>query len=98
MSNVVYRYVFEPRTPIEEIEATLLLAILAAESLHGEAQVQLDVAHYLDRGSRACVIGSDSEVGRDLNRLFIGYVLREFGAEAFKVDRIEKSQEADICP
>jgi hypothetical protein len=48
MSRELYRYSFPPHVPIEEVEATLLLAIWGTESLHGEAQVRLDAAHLLD--------------------------------------------------
>jgi hypothetical protein len=38
MSRELYCYSFPPHVPIEEVEATLLLAIWGTESLHGEAQ------------------------------------------------------------
>ena len=85
----IFRYTFAPSVPAEEIEATLLLAILAAESLHGASQVRLDAAHYLDPATHACVIDAGTAVGRDLNRLFAGFITREFGADAFRVERLE---------
>ena len=48
MTKELYRYTFKPDVPLEEVEASLLLAVLATESLHGEAQVRLDAAHFLD--------------------------------------------------
>lgn len=89
MAKELYRYTFTSEVPIEEVEASLLLAVLATESLHGEAQVRLDAAHYLDRAKRACVIDAGTLVGRDVNRLFVGFIGREFGADAFTVTRIE---------
>ena len=89
MSTELYRYVFTDSVPLEDIEASLMLAVLATESLHGEAQVRLDAAHYLDPAKRACVIDAGTPVGRDLNRLFAGFVSREFGADAFEVERVE---------
>ena len=44
MTKELYRYSFKPSVPLEDIEASLLLAVLATESLHGEAQVRLDAA------------------------------------------------------
>jgi hypothetical protein len=82
-----YRYSFAPEVPAAEVEATLLLALFAVEALHGEAQVRLDAAHALDPGGRACVIDAASVVGRDLNRVFVGFLRREFGAGAFRVER-----------
>ncbi len=73
-----YRYTFEEHVPSEEIEASLLLAILATESLHGESQTRLDAAHYFDPDKRACVIDAGTPVGRDLNRLFTGFIALGF--------------------
>jgi hypothetical protein len=89
MSNEVYKYVFDPSVDIADVEASLLLALLAAEALHGEAQVRLDAAHFLEPAKRACVIDAGTPVGRDFNRLFIGFVRREFGADAFHVERLD---------
>ena len=90
MSNAVYRYRFLDTVPIEEIEVSLLLAVLAAESLHGEAQVRLDVGHAFDGEQRRCVIDATTLVGRDLNRLFVGFLRSEFGEEAFQVERLDR--------
>jgi hypothetical protein len=88
MTKGLYRYNFRPTVPLEDIEASLLLAILATESLHGEAQVRLNAAHSFDADQRACVVDANTEVGRDLNRLFAGFVTKEFGADAFEVERV----------
>jgi hypothetical protein len=89
MPPCLYRYTLAPEVPEEEAEASLLLAILAAEALHGEAQVRLDAAHCFDGGRRACVIDAATPVGRDINRLFVGFLRREFGPHSFTVERAE---------
>ena len=88
MNPILYRYQFTADVPLEEIEATVLLALFAAESLHGEAQVRLDAAHHLDPEQRTCIIDATTLVGQDFNRLFTGFLSREFGADAFQVERI----------
>ncbi len=88
MNREVYRYTFSEDVPIDDIEESLVLAIMAAESLHGESQVRLDAGHFFDSEQRACVIDAGSDVGRDLNRLFIGFLRREFGEDAFQVRRV----------
>jgi hypothetical protein len=87
MPTEVYRYSFAENVQMEDVEASLVLAILATESLHGEAQVRLDAAHFLDRDGRACVIDAATEVGHDINRLFIGFLRREFSGNSFTVER-----------
>lgn len=83
---------------MDEVEASLLLAVLATESLHGECQTRLDAAHYFDPARRACVVDAGTPVGKDLNRLFTGFIGREFGPDAFTVERVKdqipKKQEA----
>jgi hypothetical protein len=89
MSLEVYRYSFSPRVSFEDVEASFVLAIMATESLHGQAQVRLDAAHAVDADKRSCVIDASTPVGRDLNRLFIGFVSREFGQDSFEVERVD---------
>jgi len=89
MNQIVYHYTFGADVPIEEVEATLLLAVLAAEGLHGEAEVRLEGAHSFDPGRRACAIEADTAVGRDINRLFVSFIRHEFGADAFRVERVD---------
>lgn len=89
----LFRYEFSDDVPIEEVEATLLLSIIAAESLHGSAQVRLDASHFLDTDKGSCVIDAGTPVGRDLNRLFVGFVCREFGEDAFTVERLDPNND-----
>lgn len=88
MRNDKYRYVFSEEVSMDEVEATLVLAIVAAEALHGEAQVRLDAAHAFDRDIRRCVIDAGTEVGLHLNQVFATYLRREFGDDSFSVKRM----------
>ena len=90
MSREIYKYVFGSSVDIADVETSLLLALLATESLHGESQVRLEAAHALDAEGRACVIDASGDIGRDLNRLFVGFVRREFGEDAFRVERVAR--------
>lgn len=90
MSIDIYRYRFIPSVLFEDVEASLVLALLATESLHGESQVRLDAAHAIDASKRSCVVDASTAVGRDLNRLFAGFVTREFGAHSFQVERVNQ--------
>jgi hypothetical protein len=97
MSSDLFRYQFIPSVPSGELEATLVLAILATESLHGVSQVRLDAAHAFDADRRICIIDARSEVGRDLNRLFVGFVTREFGDSAFEVRRVDEGTRESVA-
>jgi hypothetical protein len=87
MSPVSYRYIFDSAVSPDQIEASLLLAIGQAEALYGEAQVRLDFNYHLDPAARGCTLDGTSDVGRDINRLFVGFVRRQFGEDSFVVER-----------
>ncbi|TWU04179.1 hypothetical protein CA54_60610 [Symmachiella macrocystis] len=87
----MYKYTFAPQVDMLEIEASFLLAVLATESLHGESQVRLEAKHAMDVDRRTCVIDAGNLVGRDLNSLFVKFVGREFGEDAFTVREVPVS-------
>jgi hypothetical protein len=88
MSQEVYKYAFAPEIPVQEAEASLYVAVVAAECLHGEAQVRLDARHYFDGDRRACAIDAGTAVGRDIAKLYTGLLKREFGEMSFSVERL----------
>jgi hypothetical protein len=98
MSAQVFRYKFTPDVPIEDVEASMVLALLGAEALHGETEVQLSASHYIDVERRSCVIDAARQAGHDLNRLFLGFMCREFGRDCFQVERIATDARAQIIP
>lgn len=90
MTKDVYRYEFGEPIPPEEVEATFVLSLFAVEAIHGAAQTRLDAGHAFDAPRRTIVIDASTAVGRDLNRVFVGLVTREFGARSFRVARAER--------
>lgn len=90
MSQAVYQYRIAAEVPAEEIEATILLSLFAVESLHGESQTRLDAAHHFDTERQTCVIDASTPVGRDFNRLFVGFLRREYGEDLFRVERFRE--------
>lgn len=85
-----YRYTFPPGPGTDDLQDTLLLAVLACEALHGDARVRLEGDYSFDRRHRRCEIATTSDVGRDLNRLFAGLVAKEFGRDSFRVQHLEE--------
>ena len=94
MTADLYRYDFDETVATEDIESALLLAVWGCEALHGEAQTRLDAAHYFDPAKSACVVDSRTPVGLDLNRLFVGFISREIGMDAFTIERIAEETAA----
>jgi len=96
MGKDTYCYRFNESVPLREAEESLMLAVLAAECLYGRSTVRLDATFCLDRRQRCCVIEAGSEVGRAIARIFTGFLSRQFGEEAFRVERgAERSAQSD---
>jgi hypothetical protein len=93
----IYRYRFERDVPLKAARESLLLAVIAAECLHGETQVRLDASYRFSRQRRSCVIDASTDVGRDISRLFTGLAIREFGEDAFQVERIQDSHPEEMA-
>jgi len=96
MNREIYKYEFSPNLPIQEVERSLALSVLTTESLHGRSQVRMDASFIVDKEKHACVIDADTEVGRDIARIFTGYLTREFGENAFKVKRLSRDSSARL--
>lgn len=89
MITNVYQYTLGSNVSMQEVQDSLTLAILAIECLHGAAQARLELSHEFDPKQRTCVIDAATRIGRDLNRLFTGFLQREFGADSFSVERVK---------
>lgn len=87
MHSTARRFVFADEVPFEDVEASLLLAIWATESLHGSERVRMDAGHFLDTDARTVVVAADTDAGRDLCKVFLGFLRREFGEDAFRIER-----------
>ena len=85
MSKTVYRFQFEDDVPLEEAETSLILAIIAAEALHGQPAVRLSLRYLFSEEKRACVIDGDNEVAHQVVLIFTQFLLRQFGDDAFQV-------------
>ena len=88
MTKNLYRYDFVGDVNLEEVEAVLLLSVMATECLHGLQQTRLDASYLFDQKRNASIIDAGTPVGRDLNRLFTGFIVLEFGSDSFTVDRL----------
>lgn len=85
MNKTVYRYQFEPDVPLEEAETSLVLAIIAAEALHGQPAVRLSLRYLFGEEKHACVIDGDNEIARQVVLIFTQFLIRQFGDDAFQI-------------
>lgn len=98
MTEPTYRYTIDPRVPMEEVEITLLLSIFGIEALYGESEARLDAGHAFSAERRTVVIDAGTPVGRDLNKLFAGFLTKEFGPDGFTVERVERIRQPKPQP
>ena len=86
MLPVTYVYTFRAELPMEEVQDSLTLATMAAESLHGRSRVRLEARFVLEPGQHTCRIEAATPVGQDLASIFTGLLARQFGEEGFSVE------------
>jgi len=92
MTSEIFRYEFPTNVAMADVEASIVLAVLATQGLHGEALVRLEARHHLDLPGRRCVVDASTPAGSDFNRIFVSFLLREFGDRGFCVERVEKAK------
>ena len=98
MHRLIYRYRFERDVPLRSAHDSLLLSVIVAECLHGESRVRLEAAYRFSRRKRACVIDAGTPVGRDIVRIFTGLAIKEFGSDAFTLERIDPDEHREpVC-
>jgi len=85
-----YRFSFKDGISPKKIEETLFWAVFNAESVFGKPRIRLDASFLFDRDKKVCVIDKSTDVGRHIAQVFTNLLIREFGEEAFKVERISK--------
>lgn len=94
MARDIYRYSFGDKIPMGEAEESLMLAVLAAECIHGHSALRLAGAFVFDPAKRSCVIDGSTEIGRHIAAIFTGFLGKQFGDESFRVERLEKEKSA----
>ena len=85
MRTSVFKFTFDRAVPMDEVEQTLVLALVVVQILHGDAQARLTLGHYFDRRRRSCLVDASTREGQDLSRLLTGLFAREYGADGFAV-------------
>lgn len=85
--KTIYRFQFQRHVPLEKAEATLMLALIAAEALHGQPNVRLSVRYLFGEDKHACVIDGDNEIARQVVLIFTQFLIHEFGEDTFQIRR-----------
>jgi len=91
----IYRFRLHADVPMAEVRESLKLAVLAAEGLHGAAQVRLDFAYCADDEKRALVLEARGEAGIAVVRMFTGFLSQQIGETGFRVERVALRRDAE---
>ncbi len=84
----VCRFRFPEGLDGETIEGHLALAIIAAECTFGKPRVRISAAYCISKDRPEIAIDVSTEVGEHIAQVFTGLLMREFGEEAFVVERM----------
>lgn len=95
---VCYKHALCKPVPFGDVMATLNLALLAVQSVHGEERTRLDARYASDPKRFAVVIDASTPAGNDLNLVFSGFARREFGEGAFRIDRVIRQDRGSSSP
>ncbi|MBD3297053.1 MAG: hypothetical protein GF341_00195 [candidate division Zixibacteria bacterium] len=88
--TISYEYRFGPSAPIPVILETLVLAVAAAESLHGRARVRSDSQVHVNTSERLCFVEGLLPIAEDLARIFTGFLSRKCKADDFSVRQLDQ--------
>jgi len=86
--RTIYRFRFTAGIDMIEANEALQLAVLAVESMRGPSEVRLDAMRVADDEERIVAIDGSFGAGRDIAKVFVALCRREFGENAFRIDRI----------
>lgn len=90
--NAVYRFKFKGSISAKAIEEALFWAVFNAESVFGKPKVRLDASFLFDKEKHVCVVDKTTEVGQHIAQIFTSLIAREFGEDAFKVERLSPEE------
>ena len=93
--SMKYQFSFKRHIDINDVEDTLTLSIIGAETLYGRSRVRLDGWWCLDRQRRSCIIDGSTQVGQDIARLVTGFLTKEFGDNSFRLLRDSNRKRSD---
>lgn len=92
MDGKHYVFTFNDSVPMAGVEETLLMAVVAAEGIHGRARVRLDVKFAANAEGRTRTVSADSEAGQSVAKIFTELLVLEIGEGAFEVSDGETAQ------
>ena len=97
MDGKHYVFTFQDSVPMVGVEETLLMAVVAAEGIHGRARVRLDAKYTTNAEDRTCAVSAQNDVGQSVAKIFTELLVLEIGEGAFEVsdgDSVQRCAQA----
>lgn len=91
------QFTFEPGVSLDEAEMSLHLALFAVEGIAGSSRVRLDARYEIDHTENTIRVIGRRRVCRLISRAFAALLVREFGEEAFRVERPDSAQLEEVA-
>ena len=85
--NKILRFTFYVEPDPADIEADLVLAIFAAECLHGRPRVRLETRYLVAPDGQSCVLEISGLAGESAAQVFAGLVTARFGEEGMSISQ-----------
>ena len=85
MTDRIFKFKLADHVNFTEAEATLGLARIAAESLHGRDRLIFEHKVTVDRAANEIFIATSGIAGYEMAVIFSGFMWREFGRENVRV-------------
>lgn len=82
-----FHFTFAASVPADELSDTVVLSTIATEALYGAERVALEAQAEFDAKARTVCVRGETEVGRAMATLFLGFIWREHGQAAVTVRR-----------
>ena len=78
---------FDESVIMSEVALTFHLATIAVETLWSVEQLKLECKYEFDPGNGKVRISADGEAARSLILVFVAFISREFGEDAYEMTR-----------
>ena len=89
-SAMVYKFTVPKRGNAEILKAILTLAVRETELIYGRARLKLETDYKLAPNRPVCLIEGGTECGEHMAKLMSGFLIKQFGENGFRVDRLPK--------
>ena len=91
MAEGHYQFEFNKTADMAAVENALLMAVIAAEGIHGRSRVNLEANFNTNQAVRTCLVNADNQVGEDIAKVFTEFLNLDIGEDTYRITRNKAS-------